>query len=305
MTARTPSSRRTYEADLAAFDRWAGDQASGILEDQPTATRLLRAYQADLLAEGRLCAASINRRCDCVRGALRAAREAGLIGWRVELRPVPSNPYRDTRGPGPAGAASLLCLLEQSPIDCRDRLALRLSWDLALRRGELVGLDLVDLVDGVEGDRLDVRGKGGARTTLTLPGPTRAALLGWLRHRGQAPGPLLCACHDAHHLAQPLRRLDAGQWWRRLRELGRRVGLELHPHALRHGSITAALDAGADPRAVQRFSRHRSLATLIRYDDNRQDLAGQVAAVVATLPLLSSSSSSSSRTRPALPPSRP
>jgi hypothetical protein len=39
---------------------------------------------------------------------------------------------------------------------------------------------------------------------------------------------------------------------------------------------TEALDLGADVRAVQRFSRHRNLATLQRYDDNRADLGGQV-----------------------------
>lgn len=290
--ARTPQSQRTYRSDLAAFERYCGGlglDSSLLLSAQPVASELLHNYQAHLISDGKLSPASINRRLDCLRGALRSAREVGLIGWRVELRPVPTVPYRDTSGPGPAGAAALLCLLDTSAIDCRDRLALRLSWDLALRRGEVVGLDLGDVLgapDG-EGDRLDVRAKGGARHTLTLPGPTRAALLAWLRHRGTEPGPLVCACHDAAHVSRPLRRLDAGQWWRRLRALGLRAGLhELHPHALRHGSITAALDAGADPRAVQRFSRHRKLDTLIRYDDNRTDMGGQIAAVVATLPLL-------------------
>jgi integrase/recombinase XerC len=32
-----------------------------------------------------------------------------------------------------------------------------------------------------------------------------------------------------------------------------------------------------DVRAVQRFSRHRDLRTLMIYDDGRKDLAGQVA----------------------------
>jgi hypothetical protein len=32
---------------------------------------------------------------------------------------------------------------------------------------------------------------------------------------------------------------------------------------------------------VQRFSRHKNLQTVLRYDDNRQDLAGDVAKRVA------------------------
>ena len=59
-------------------------------------------------------------------------------------------------------------------------------------------------------------------------------------------------------------------------------GPAARPHGLRHAAITEALDAtGGDVRAVQRFSRHRSLATLQLYDDSRQDLGGQVAHKVA------------------------
>ncbi len=44
----------------------------------------------------------------------------------------------------------------------------------------------------------------------------------------------------------------------------------------------AALDlTGGNVRAVQRFSRHRDLRVLNLYDDNRQDLGGEVAALVA------------------------
>ena len=56
------------------------------------------------------------------------------------------------------------------------------------------------------------------------------------------------------------------------------AGVRARPHGLRHAAITEALElTGGDVRRVQRFSRHRSLQTLLRYDDNRQDLAGGVA----------------------------
>jgi len=59
------------------------------------------------------------------------------------------------------------------------------------------------------------------------------------------------------------------------------IGL-VRPHGLRHAAITHALDVtGGDVRRVQKFSRHRDLRTLTVYDDNRQDIAGQVAAMVA------------------------
>jgi integrase/recombinase XerC len=47
---------------------------------------------------------------------------------------------------------------------------------------------------------------------------------------------------------------------------------------LRHTAITAALDAfNGDYRKTRAFSRHASLDTVRRYDDNRADHAGQVA----------------------------
>jgi integrase/recombinase XerC len=38
---------------------------------------------------------------------------------------------------------------------------------------------------------------------------------------------------------------------------------------------------GGDVRAVQRLSRHLDLRTLTLYDDNREDLAGRMAPLLA------------------------
>jgi len=70
--------------------------------------------------------------------------------------------------------------------------------------------------------------------------------------------------------------------WYIVRRLGERAGLVTRPHGIHHASITEALEVTKDPRAVQRFRRHRVLETLMRYDDNREDLAGKVAIAVAS-----------------------
>ena len=63
-----------------------------------------------------------------------------------------------------------------------------------------------------------------------------------------------------------------------VRALGEQAGLKVRPHGLRHTAITAALDAfNGDYRKTRAFSRHASLDTVRRYDDNRADHAGQVA----------------------------
>ena len=63
-----------------------------------------------------------------------------------------------------------------------------------------------------------------------------------------------------------------------VRQIGERAGIKVRPHGLRHAAITRALDlTGGDLRSVQRFSRHKDVRLLQRYDDNRQDLGGAVA----------------------------
>ncbi|MBJ7596867.1 MAG: hypothetical protein JF922_02105, partial [Candidatus Dormibacteraeota bacterium] len=67
-----------------------------------------------------------------------------------------------------------------------------------------------------------------------------------------------------------------------MRELGEQVQVRAGPHGVRHAAITALLDLShGDVRAAARFSRHADIRTLIVYDDNRQDLGGKMARLVA------------------------
>src|SRR5262249_20304498 len=154
---------------------------------------------------------------------------------------------------------------------------LRCLYDLALRRAEVVGLDLEDL--DLAAGTLAVLGKGRTeKSSVTLPGPTKAALEAWLAIRGPTPGPLFRSLDRAR---KGNGRLTGGAVYLMVRKLGRKAGLETRPHGLRHAAITEALDLTGDVRAVQKFSRHRDVRTLERYDDARQDLAGEVAKKVA------------------------
>ena len=77
-------------------------------------------------------------------------------------------------------------------------------------------------------------------------------------------------------------RLTSTSLYRIVRDLGKKIDLKVRPHGLRHAAITEALDlTNGNVRAVQRFSRHRDLRILNVYDDNRTDLAGEVARKVA------------------------
>jgi len=284
---RSSLTLRAYRRDLEDVRRFAGVPTAAhvaallLAHGHGPANGLALAYRADLITRG-LAAATINRRLAALRSLVKIARTLGFIPWALEVSNVKSQGYRDTRGPGDAGYRLLLGALDRrgGRRVHRDRAAVRLLFDLALRRAEVVSLDVihVDLDKGV----LWVLGKGQTeRVPLTLPDPTRAALAAWLAVRGTAPGPLFTNFDRARK--GPAQRLTGRSLHRIVGELGDAAGLKnVRPHGLRHAAITAALDrTGGDIRAVQRFSRHHDVRVLAVYDDNREDLGGRVARLVA------------------------
>jgi len=165
----------------------------------------------------------------------------------------------------------------KDPKSMRDRALLRCLYDLGLRRAEVLNLDLEDL--DRDAGTVAILGKGRtSKVKLTFPPETKKALEAWIGV-GAAPGPLFCSMNRTH---PGKGRLTAIGLYGVVRELGRKLGMKVWPHGLRHAAITEALDlTGGNVRAVQRFSRHRDVRVLERYDDNRRDLGGEVAKQVA------------------------
>jgi integrase/recombinase XerC len=243
------------------------------------ANALVLDYKACLL-ERQLTPATINRRLAALRSLVKLARTLGLISWRLEVEGMKSEGYRDTRGPGRVGFQKMLRILDrrQDAKAIRDRAILRCLFDLGLSRAEVVQLDLEDM--NRQAGTLAVLGKGRTqKDLLTLPPETKDAIEAWLVIRGEAVGPLFLSMDRSR---KGNSRLTGIGLYEIVRSLGAKAGLRVWPHGLRHAAITEALDlTGGNVRAVQKFSRHRDVRIIERYDDNRLDLAGQVARQVA------------------------
>jgi integrase/recombinase XerC len=188
--------------------------------------------------------------------------------------------YRDTKGPSLDGmvAAKRAAASHRFPAKAaRDVALIRLMHDMGLRRGEVVGLDL-DHVD-IRANRLSVLGKARReREWRTIPAGTLRALEKWIGYRDRKPGPLFTNFHRASPTGSRI--TPAGVNFI-CKEIGKAADVTLRPHGIRHSSITTGLNLVKDPRAVQRHARHASLETTMIYDDNIEDLAGQVAKVVS------------------------
>jgi integrase/recombinase XerC len=210
---------------------------------------------------------------------MKLARLLGMVPWILDVQSPKMESYRDTRGPGEEAYAAMLKATDnwRGPKKIRDIAILRLLHDLALRRGEVIKLDLEDV--DVKESTLAVLGKG--RTTkefITLPEPTLQALKTWIKVRPKGEGALFVGLH---HRSTGKRLTDDGLY-KMIRELGKKVGIKVRPHGIRHTGITVALDrTGGDVRKVQKFSRHKSIQTVLVYDDRRRDEGGDVAKLVA------------------------
>jgi integrase/recombinase XerC len=289
LQSRAARTLDAYAEDLGDFAAWRGvgcvDAVRELLGDSNGAANALALEYRTHLVGRQLAPATINRRLSALRSLVKLARTVGVVTWPLDVESMAQKRYKDTSGPGERAVTAMLdeAAGRVDVKGVRDEAILRLMHDLALRRFQIAGLD-VGHVD-VGAGRLSIVDKGAPeRQWITLPEPTREALRAWLDVRGGEPGdPLFVNCDRAGKA--PGARLTARSIHRVVQRLGAAVGVQARPHGMRHTAITVALDrTGGDVRAVQQFSRLRDIRTLATYDDNRRDLAGQVARLVAARP---------------------
>jgi integrase/recombinase XerC len=282
---KSPHTVEVYGRALRDFAAWSGEAdplraIMRLLSGGPGEANLaVMEYLAQVKASGH-SGATVNQRLSGIKAAVRLARRAGLVAWELDVEPERVETYRDTRGPGEAVVDALLRDLAaaQTPKATRDLALVRVMFDLGLRRSEVCGLDLEHL--DLPGTRVSILGKGrGNREWLTLPSPTVAALAAWLTLRGPAPGPLF---RNMDRAGKGSGRLTPAGLYALLGAYGRRYGVPIRPHGLRHTAITTAADVyRGDLRKVLKFSRHRKGDTALRYIDNLEDVQGSIAAAVA------------------------
>jgi len=148
----------------------------------------------------------------------------------------------------------------QNTCQLRDALLIKaafyLLWHGGLRLGEAEDLLLDDL--DLTGKRLTVRnGKGMKDRSVPLTAKAIQAIQEYMPVRG--PGStnhLLLYNHSA--MKQELIH-------RRIKVLGRRVGIKVNPHRLRHSAATQLLNAGCRITSIQKILGHKKLDTTLRY----------------------------------------
>jgi integrase/recombinase XerC len=304
LAGRNKSTQKGYRADLAMFAAWAkapSDHAAveALLHAGPArANAIIIAYIAHMKeqpvqTDGKdfhgLAAATINRRISAIRSIIKFGRLIGLINWSLDVggeREVGNQSRRDMRGPDLADARLLFRAADamgDQKLARRDRAILAVLYDLGLRRAEVCRLDLADVEPGQVGEIVAVwvhrKGKR-ERTRMTVP-PATAQLLGsWIEARGILPGPLFQRTDrkevnsDARMSGESIRLIT--------KRLSTIAGVKsVRPHGMRHSAVTTLLNDGRHLQDVQKFGGWATLDTLLRYEDQRHDTAGELAGLLS------------------------
>lgn len=233
------------------------------------------------LTESGKSASTINLQLAAIRSLVKFAKKLGVITWDLSIEGLPVVAVRDSRGPGEDGVNRVLTVAmnQGGKRAVRDTALVRLMWDLGLREGECIGLDVED-VDFERGLLWILGKKRKQKESLTMPAPTIDALRAYIGPR--VTGPVFLNLDRAGK--GTLRRLTGRSVRRIVAGLARSAGMvgAVRPHGIRHAAITAVLDAvHGNVRVAKRFSRHKSADTVLLYDDNRQDLGGEAAKLIA------------------------
>ena len=310
--ARAANTLRGYRSDWKEFAGWCADHGH---EPLPASAAAISAYLTSLAGHGAKVG-TMSRRLSAIR-----------FGHRLRDLPDPTENarvvavwegIRRTHATRPEQAMPLMPpqlwdVLDTCPVmktwktkgkveeahmaGLRDRALILVGFVAALRRSELVGLDVTDLTEHSNGlvielARSKTNQRGAMDELVVLPrgSVTRrcpvTALERWLKASKITAGPLFRAVSKGNRALD--RRLTAGAVNTIVQTAVVRAGL-VEPgaengysaHSLRAGFVTYAHGRGASDRAIAHQTRHRSLHTLGTYirvdtawDDNAATTLG-------------------------------
>lgn len=278
--ARSAATRKAYASDWVIFTKWCAELALTPLPASPGQVATFAADQAD----AGLNPSTIVRRVAAIGHYHRAAGypaptaqpdAGGLAEVMAGIRAEKGTRKIKKR---PADAAALRNMLAEVKGDglraVRDRALLAIGMAAALRRSELVALELghVGLVPkGLEiliaRSKTDQDREG---ATIAIPEGTRirpkALLLAWIAAAGHKNGPLFRRLTRSDQLTEdPMSDKAVARLVKRCAAAAGYDPREFSGHSLRSGFLTEGAGQGATIFKLQDISRHKTVQILSEY----------------------------------------
>ncbi|EZP74220.1 Integrase family protein [Sphingomonas paucimobilis] len=278
--SRSAATRRAYASDWKIFTGWCEARGLESLPATPPVVATFLASEADTGTK----ANTIGRRLAAIGYHHRQAgfdppqEQPGSGVIREVLAGIRSSMGTRKTRKKPADADALRDMLQTIKGDdlraLRDRAMLAIGMAAALRRSELVALDVSDVELPPEGLRLLIgRSKtdqAGEGTVIAIPEGRRirpkALLLEWMASAGHKEGPLFRRLTRAGELtSDPMSDRAVARLVQRCAADAGLDPSEFAGHSLRSGFLTEAARQGASIFKMRDVSRHKSVQVLSDY----------------------------------------
>lgn len=274
---KSPATRRAYNADWAAFQAW-GEKVN---EQTLPASPLSVAKYIATLADGGLKAPTIIRKMAAIRYLHRSAGHeppTNAEGVKQVMRGIRRQLGNTPNRKAPATAAAIAGMLAQLPDNLaglRDRAMLLIGLAAALRRSELVALNVADVEIVADGAHINIghskTDQEGRGEIISVPRGRVLkpidALEAWLAAAKIQAGPIFREVDQHGHVGS--KALATRSVARIVKRAARAAGLDekiFSGHSLRAGFVTSALEDGVDILKVMKITRHADARTLRIYD---------------------------------------
>lgn len=274
---KAPATLRAYISDARIFDAWR--EARGIAQTIPAAPETVAAFLASEALRG-VRPNTLGRRLAAIRHAHRLVdAEDPTITERVRrvLRGIRRSIGVHETQKEPITVEVLSAMLLQCPptlAGLRDRALLALGFSAALRRSELVGLDVDDLAFSADGLMLAIRrsktDQEGEGQTVAVPHGRHVrpvdAVRAWLAAAKITDGPVFRPVNRAQRVRSA--RLNDRSVAEIIKSYARRLGLDadnFSGHSLRAGFVTTAAERDVNESRIMDVTRHKDTRTVRRY----------------------------------------
>lgn len=139
----------------------------------------------------------------------------------------------------------------------RDAAMIELLYASGLRASELIAIRLGDI--NFEAGFIRVIGKGDKERVV----PVNSRASGRIRQYINEERPGILRKKESPYLfvTSSGRPMTRQRFWQTVRAAGKQIGVELHPHTVRHCFATHLLEGGADLRSVQKMLGHSDIST--------------------------------------------
>jgi integrase/recombinase XerD len=187
-------------------------------------------------------------------------------------------PKRWERLPKSLSISDIRTFLESSlsqasdPISVRDHVMFELMYSSGLRVSELISLKLEDV--NLEAGFLRVMGKGSKERIVPV---NLRAVEAMKRYIIQQRSKILKKKRSpALFVTSRGGPMTRQRFWQAIKAFGRRLGIQLSPHTIRHSFATHMLEGGADLRSLQKMLGHSDISTTQIYTKVTTDRLKQV-----------------------------